>query len=78
MGVDASLETMELMEQGIFQCVVVQEAFKMGYLGVRETVRLLNGQSTGLFVDSGCELVTRENMYDTRIEKLVFPFKEDS
>ena len=76
-GVDASLETMELMEQGIFQCVVVQEAFKMGYLGVRETVRLLNGKSSGLFVDSGCELVTRENMYDARIEKLVFPFKED-
>lgn len=77
-GVDSSLEAMELMEQGIFRCIVVQEAFKMGYLGVRETISLLSGKAHGLFVDSGCELVTKENMFDPRIEKLIFPFKEDS
>ncbi len=72
-GVDSSLEAMELMEQGVFRGIVVQEPFKMGFLGVRESVRLLNGERTGLFVDSGCELVTKENMFDPRIEKLVFP-----
>ncbi len=75
-GVDSSLEAMELMEQGIFRCIVVQESFKMGYLGVVETIRLLQGKPQGLFVDSGCELVTKENMFDPRIEKLIFPFEE--
>lgn len=73
-GVDSSMEAVSLMEQGIFRCLVVQKAFKMGYIGVRETLRLLNGEHVEKDIDSGCELVTPENMYDSEIEKLIFPF----
>lgn len=73
-GVDSSMEAVSLMEQGIFKCLVVQKAFKMGYIGVRETLRLLNGEHVEKNIDSGCELVTPENMYDSEIEKLIFPF----
>lgn len=73
-GVDSSQEAVQLMEKGIFKGIVVQKAFKMGYLGVRETVRYLEGEKVDASTDSGCELVTPENMYDSEIEKLLFPF----
>ena len=74
MGVDSSQEAVQLMEHGVFRGIVVQKAFKMGYLGVEETVRLLRGQSYETNIDSGCQLVTPENMYSGEIEKLLFPF----
>lgn len=73
-GIDSSQEAVELMEEGIIKGVVVQKAFKMGYLGVRESIRMLGGQEVEKNIDSGCELVTPENMYDSEIEKLIFPF----
>lgn len=73
-GVDSSQEAVQLMEKGVYKGFVVQKAFKMGYVGVRETLRLLNGEKTEKSIDSGCELVTPENMYDSEIEKLIFPF----
>lgn len=73
-GVDSSQEAVQLMEHGVFRGIVVQKAFKMGYLGVEETVRLLRGQNYETNIDSGCQLVTPENMYSGEIEKLLFPF----
>ncbi len=73
-GVDSSQEAVELMEQGVFRALVVQKAFKMGYVGVRETVRMLNGEAVDKDIDSGSELVTLENMYTSENEKLLFPF----
>ncbi len=73
-GVDSSQEAVQLMEQDIFKAFVVQKAFKMGYIGVRETIRLLQGESVEKNIDSGCELVTPENMYSSENEKLLFPF----
>lgn len=73
-GIDSSQEAVGLMEQGVFQGLVVQKAFKMGYLGVKETVRMLQGEKVKENTDSGSELVTPENMYTSEIEKLLFPF----
>lgn len=73
-GVDSSQEAVQLMEKGVFKGIVVQKAFKMGYLGVTETVRMLKGKPYDENVNSGCQLVTPENMYSSEIEKLIFPF----
>ncbi|MDO4273499.1 MAG: substrate-binding domain-containing protein [Eubacteriales bacterium] len=73
-GVDSSQEAVQLMEQGVFRGLVVQKAFKMGYVGVRDTIRMLNGEKVVDNVDSGSQLVTPENMYNSEIEKLLFPF----
>lgn len=80
-GIDSSQEAVSLMEQGVFKGLVVQKAFKMGYVGVRESLRLLKGEDVERDIDSGSELVTPGNMYDSEIEKLIFPFsstKQDS
>ena len=73
-GVDSSQEAVQLMENGVFKGLVVQKAFKMGYMGVKETVLMLRGKKYEKDVNSGCELVTPENMYSSEIEKLIFPF----
>ena len=73
-GIDRSQEAVQLMENGVFKGLVVQKAFKMGYMGVKETVLMLRGKSYEKNVNSGCELVTPENMYNSEIEKLLFPF----
>lgn len=73
-GIDSSQEAIQLMEQGIFQGLVVQKAFKMGYISVRETIRMLQGEKVDVNIDSGCELVTPQNMYTSEIEKLIFTF----
>lgn len=73
-GVDSSQEAVQLMEHGVFQGIVVQKAFKMGYVGVRETIKMLRGENYKKNVNSGCQLVTPDNMYTSEIEKLLFPF----
>lgn len=73
-GVDSSQEAVQLMEHGVFQGIVVQKAFKMGYVGVRETIKLLRGEDYKANVNSGCQLVTPDNMYTSEVEKLLFPF----
>ena len=73
-GVDSSQEAVQLMENGVFKGLVVQKSFKMGYIGVKETILMLRGKSYEKDINSGCELVTPDNMYDSEIEKLLFPF----
>ena len=73
-GVDSSQEAVQLMENGVFKGLVVQKAFKMGYIGVKETILMLRGKSYEKDINSGCELVTPDNMYNSEIEKLLFPF----
>lgn len=73
-GIDSSQEAVQLLEHGVFKGFVVQKAFKMGYVGVRETVRMLRGYTYKKNVNSGSQLVTPENMYSEEIEKLLFPF----
>lgn len=43
-GVDSSQEAVQLMENGVFRGLVVQKSFKMGYMGVKETVSYAAGQ----------------------------------
>lgn len=76
-GIDSSLEEIQLLEEGIFEGIVIQKPFKMGYLGVETAVKLLNGEQLIKYVDSGCELVTKEDVYTEENQKLLFPFKEE-
>lgn len=73
-GVDCSQEAINLMEMGVYKGIIVQKAFRMGYIGVEETIHMLNGDAVEKNIDSGCELVTPENMYDSDIERLIFSF----
>jgi ribose transport system substrate-binding protein len=75
-GVDSSIEQVQLLEEGVFDAIVVQDPFSMGYLGLENTVALLRGEMLPEKIDSGSELITRENMYTEENQKLLFPFLE--
>ena len=55
--------------------LVVQKAFQDGVYGCEGNSPYASvGKSYEKDVNSGCELVTPENMYNSEIEKLLFPF----
>lgn len=76
-GIDSSLEEIQMLEKGIFEGIVIQNPFKMGYLGVEVADKFLKGEKVLSHVDSGSELITRDNIYTEENQKLLFPFKEE-
>ena len=73
-GFDSSIAEVQMLEEGVFNAIVVQKPFNMGYLGVENTVLLLQGEILPEMVDSGSELITKENMYTDENQKFLFPF----
>lgn len=58
------------------QTVVSQKPFNMGYLAVRTAVEAYYGRPVTPYVNTGSELVTRDNMFTREHEKLLFPFAD--
>ena len=75
-GFDSSQEEVQLLEAGVFDAIVIQKPFNMGYLGVERTVEILHGELEPTIVDSGSKLITKDNMYVEENQKLLFPFAE--
>ncbi|MCI8556524.1 MAG: substrate-binding domain-containing protein [Lachnospiraceae bacterium] len=73
-GFDSSIEEIRLLEEGVFDAIVIQKPFNMGYLGIETAVRAARGKEVESYVDSGSELITKENMYTEENQKLLFPF----
>lgn len=73
-GFDNSVEQIQLMEKGVFKGIVIQKPFNMGYLGVEECVEILDGKRVERRLDSGCRLITMENLYEEENQKLLYPF----
>ena len=73
-GFDSSIEEVQMLEEGVFNAIIVQKPFNMGYLGVENTVLLLRGEILPEMVDSGSELITKENMYTDENQKFLVPF----
>ena len=73
-GFDSLIEEIQLLEEGVFQGIVIQKPFNIGYLGVEQAVRVLEGSDVekNLSVDS--RLITRDNMYEEENQKLLYPF----
>lgn len=73
-GVDNSVEEIQLLEAGIIQAIVIQKPFNIGYLGVEQAVKAIEGYPMEYNVDSGCKLITKENMYEEENQRLLYPF----
>lgn len=76
-GMDNSKLEIQYLEQGVIEGLVVQNPINMGYLGVEKSVALLERNAIPKIIDSGCILVTKENMYSGMYEKLLFPFLDE-
>lgn len=75
-GFDSSVEEIQLLESGVFEGIVVQKPFNMGYLGVETAVQVLQGKDVAEYIDSGSQAVTKEAMYSEENQKLLFLFRE--
>jgi ribose transport system substrate-binding protein len=70
-GFDASPPLVEALEKGEIRALVVQNPYKMGYLGVKTLVAHLDGQTVDPLIDTGVAVVTRDNMQDPEIKSLL-------
>lgn len=73
-GFDNSIEEIQLLEEGVFQGIIIQKPFNMGYLGVEQAIHILDGKKYEKNVDSGCKMITKENMYEEENQRLLYPF----
>lgn len=75
-GFDASEPEIQFLKEGVVQALVVQDPFKMGYEGVKALSQILRGQATPpRRIDTGAVVVTKENMGDAKIHKLLYPIE---
>jgi ribose transport system substrate-binding protein len=72
-GFDSGTQILPALKAGDMQGIVVQNPMKMGYLGVKTLVAQLRRQPVEREIDTGCELVTPENMDNPAVADLLRP-----
>jgi ribose transport system substrate-binding protein len=75
-GFDNSIDLIAMLDEGTAQALIVQKPFNMGYLAVRTAADALRGRPVTPYINTGSELVTRDDMFTPEHEKLLFPFTE--
>ena len=77
-GIDSSEEEIEFLGTGILDGAVIQNPYNMGYLGVRNAAKLIDGENVSLTVDTGVTFVNKDNLNNDEIQLLLYPLgKED-
>jgi ribose transport system substrate-binding protein len=75
-GFDASPNEIEALESGVIDALVVQDPFLMGYLGVITANMALNKEKVEPKFDTGVYIVTRRNINDAEIKRILYPLGE--
>lgn len=75
---DSNLETIEGLESGSVDALIVQNTYAMGYLGVQSAYKLLAGQGNELekTVDTETHIINRDNMYTENGQEILFRFED--
>ena len=73
LGFDSSPKLVEGLEKGEIQGLVLQNPFRMGYVGVTTMVSRLSGKAVERKIDTGVTMVTQENMNQPEIRELLRP-----
>lgn len=73
---DSSEQQIQFMEQGVIQAFVIQNPFNMGYISVKNAVDFLQKKEIPKFYDTKSVVVTKETLYTTENQKLLFPFTD--
>lgn len=76
-GFDNSSPIIQYLEQEVIQAIVVQKPFNMGYLGVTYAADAANGNRIPEVIDTGSAVITKETMYTSENQKLLFPVNQD-
>lgn len=73
-GCDNSQPQIQYLEQNAIQGIVIQRPFNMGYEAVAQAVKVARNEPVDNFVEISCVNITRDNMYNSENQKLLFPF----
>lgn len=72
---DSNVVSVGMLETGEVDALIVQNPYAMGYLGIECAYRLINGQPLEQTeIDTTTTVVTRENMFDSAIQRILFVF----
>ena len=75
-GFDSNVSTVEGLQTGSVDALIVQNPYAMGYLGVESAYRLLTGQgSVAPTVDTSTQIVSRSNLFTLDSQKALFVFE---
>ncbi len=69
-GFDSSPDIVAGVKAGIIDSLVLQDPYKMGYEGVKAVINHKNGKPVERRIDTGVELLTKENMDTPKMQKL--------
>lgn len=75
-GFDSNVITIDGLQNGCVDALIVQNPYAMGYLGVESAYKLLTGQGGSLepVVDTSTRIVDRENIFTMDGQKALFAF----
>ena len=72
-GFDSDDKTVKLLADGYVQALVVQDPARMGYEGIKTALAASKGEKVPKDVDTGVNLITKENMNSDRSKELLTP-----
>jgi ribose transport system substrate-binding protein len=72
-GFDSDDKLVKALADGVLAATVVQDPFRMGYDGVKTALAASKGEKVPEFVDTGANLITKDNMHSGRSEELLNP-----
>jgi ribose transport system substrate-binding protein len=76
-GFDSNVASVDGLQDGSVDALIVQNPYAMGYLGVESAYKLLNGQGGELekIVDTSTQIVDRENLFSIDSQNALFAFE---
>lgn len=70
---DGAEEEIRGLQDGSIQALIVQNPYRMGYLGVKAALDTIIGTPVDKRIDTGVTVVTMENFNDPEVQKLLYP-----
>ena len=73
-GFDSDADEIALMKEGLISYLMVQQPYQMGYMAMEACYKALQGENVSHeALDTGCAIITQENMDTEESQKLLNP-----
>ena len=70
-GFDTPTPVVEALKKGEVNAVIAQDPSRMGYLSVKTIVDYIRGKKIDQMTDIGVSVITRDNLNDAKVQKLL-------
>jgi len=74
-GFDSCEDEINYVNDGVLNGFIVQNPYNMGYLGIRNVSKILNGELVSNIIDTGSTFVNADNINEKSIQLLLYPLK---